>query len=153
MSKYQATATLDLDFGRLAGDADDDADAAAAAAELPPDPAAGAAVVVAAKDATVTWRGTVSGGPIEITIRATGKDRPQALQRASAVAKQVQAAVKTRSMALPLLRALVPPQAAAAVRAAGAIVKLARSGKLKGWLKRLRGGAKVLAQAVAGASE
>lgn len=149
MTTHRAT----LEYTRLAGD--DDLDDAAP--PPPPDPAASGTVdVLHDNTASVSWRATIDGGPVDLSVRASGRDRTEATKRAGDVAAHVQQAIRARAAVAaasssPLahvLAALVPPQARAAVRAARVVSRLARSGRLRGVFRRLRGGARVLARAL-----
>lgn len=92
--------------------------------------------------ATVGWRGK----SYEVTVRALGDSTVAAAERATALAKQI--------ASNPVLRALLPPQAAAAIRVGGALAKIARKGgvpALRAAFKRLKGpGAKRLARVLGG---
>lgn len=88
--------------------------------------------------ATVGWRGK----SYEVTVRALGDSTVAAAERATALAKQI--------AANPVMRALLPPQAAAAIRVGGALAKIARKGgvpALRAAFNKLRGpGARRLAK-------
>lgn len=152
MTRYNAN--LHLDWERvagvsLAGDDDQVGDT---------DPNASGAVVTGDNCSSVAWQVTIDGIPLELSVKACTADKVKAVAAASAVAKQVQSALTARAgaaaragdnVAATVLRALVPPQAAAAVKAARVVVGLVRSKRLRSVWGRLRGGARVLGQALA----
>lgn len=164
MTKYNATATVE--WGRLAGLADDPADdqpddqgddaapMPGSPAEPPPAAPAAADVAINATSAAVSWSVTIDGVPIDMTIRAHGPDKARNTSIAATVARQVQLAARVRAAThkdqavRAVLRALVPPQAQAAVKAASTVVGLLRSGRLRGMLRHLRGGARVIGRAL-----
>ena len=167
MTKYNATATVE--WGRLAGLADDPADdqpddqvddaapmPGSSAAPMPGSSAAPAAADVAILPAAsaVSWSVTIDGVPIDISIRAHGPDKARNTSIAATVARQVQLAARVRAATHKdqavrmVLRALVPAQAQAAVKAASTVVGLLRSGRLRGMLRHLRGGARVIGRAL-----
>lgn len=158
MSGYNATARVE--WGRLSGDDDDDEeDAGPAPAPAPTNATpATADVAVSATSSAVSWSVTIDGVPIDVTIRAHGADKTKNTSAAATVARQLQLAARVRAAThtdaavRTVLRALVPAQAQAAVKAASYVVKLARSGKLRGWMHKLRGGARVLGRALEASS-
>ena len=148
MTKYNASATVE--WTRLAGGDDEWSQLG----EL----GAGdgqADVEIADAASSVGWSTTVGGVPVSITIAARGTDKTTSTAAAAAVAQQLQLAMKQRATSSAdgtvraVLGALVPPQARAAVKAARVVVGLARSGRLRGLLHRLRGGARVIGRALA----
>ena len=96
------------------------------------------------------------GADINITVTASGAglSRAELTERAAGAAHLVQAGLRLvtrtagRSVLSDLAGALVPAQARAAVRAASAVARLARSGRLRGALRGLRGGARVIGRAL-----
>ena len=87
--------------------------------------------------ATVAWKGEA----YRVTVEAIGVDKASAVARASAIAKEI--------ISSPALRSLIPPQAMAAVKIAGALSKLAKRGGLLGRVVgRLQGPTRALAEAM-----
>ena len=66
------------------------------------------------------WEGTITlpsaGGAATATVTALGPTKSSAMSRATGLAQQV--------MSSPLVKALIPPQAALAIKAAGALAKV-----------------------------
>lgn len=86
----------------------------------------------------------IRGQAYEVTIRALGNSTVAATERVTALAKAVTSS--------PIMAALMPPQAAAALKVAAGLGKIAKAGglpALKSAYKKLRGpGAKRLAKAI-----
>lgn len=81
-------------------------------------------------------------GNARITVEAIGESRTNAAERALNLARAV--------AAHPAIRALLPPQAAIALVATDKLLALAKSGKLQGVARRLRGPALSLARKLVG---
>lgn len=66
------------------------------------------------------WEGTITlpstGGAASATVTAKGPTKSSAMSRATGLAQQV--------MSSPIVKALIPPQAMLAVKAAGALAKV-----------------------------
>lgn len=98
----------------------------------------------AGKRASLRWRGE----GYQIAVSADAVDATAATAKAAAIARQVYDGLAKQAAASSVpgaIQALLPPQAAAAIKVAGALARLAQSGKLQQVAGKLRGPARRLA--------